>query len=335
LSYGVRNKDLNGNLRLIRLYNPFTRSFFRIEAARDFQYIFNGDAWINMIQRSNIYLNNSFGIAHGTELINGLYLFTDIDIAFRRSVSNYKLNNTIDSLFPDLLDNNRAVAFTPYNAFYGKVRLQYTPGQKYIRDAREKIILGSKWPTFYTTWRKGIPGMFKSTVDFNYLEFGMEQELNLGTLGIGKYNVKSGTFLSKKDLRLVDYQFQRRGDPLLFLNPNEAFQALDSTFPVFKRFYQTHYVQEFNGALLNKIPLLKKLQLREVAGGGFLYAPERNLKYAELFGGIERVFKLPFYPLIKFKLGVYVVGSVANQYNNPVHFKIGFTTWNRRDNKWY
>jgi hypothetical protein len=153
-------------------------------------------------------------------------------------------------------------------------------------------------------------------------------------MGNFRYNVKTGDFLTRKELKLLDYHFQRRGDPFLFMNPDDAFQALDSTFPVFQRFYQGHFMHEFNGALLNKIPLLKKLQLREMAGGGFLYAPERNLRYGELFAGIERVFKWPFNPLTKFKLGVYVVASAANQFANPVQFKVGLTTWNKRKNKW-
>ena len=118
------------------------------------------------------------------------------------------------------------------------------------------------------------------------------------------------------------------------MNPDPAFQALDSTFPLFQRFYQAHAVHEFNGALINKLPLFKLLGLREVAGGGFLYAPERNLKYYELFGGVERVFKWPLNPLMKFKLGAYVVTSVANRAANPVQFKVGFTTWDKFKNRW-
>ena len=334
LSYGFRNHDINGNFKFTRLYNPFNRAFYRLEVKRDFQYIFEGDAWINMINHNNFYLNNSIGIGHGQELANGFFLYTDLDIALRRSLADYKTSNKVDSIFPGLLDNDHAVNFEPYNAVYGKIRLQYTPFQKYIREPKEKIILGSKWPTFYTMWRKGIPGLINSKVDFDYLEFGIEQELKLGTAGVSYYTIKSGSFLNTNDLRLVDYQFQRRGDPLLFMNPNEAFQSLDSTFPVFHRFYQGHYIHEFNGAILNKIPILKKLQLREIAGGGFLIAPERNLQYGELFTGVERVFKWPFNPLYKFKMGVYVVGSVANQFKNPVQIKIGITSWDRLRNKW-
>jgi hypothetical protein len=334
LSYGFRNHDINGDIKFTKLYNPFTRAFYRLEVERDFEYIFEGDAWINMVKRNNFYLNNGIGLGHGQEILNGLFLYTDLDIAFRRSLSKYKTNDKIDSLFPDLLDNNNAVAFDPYNAVYGKIRLQYTPRQKYIREPKEKIILGSKWPTFYASWRKGIPGVLNSKVNFDYLEFGIEQELKLGTTGVSHYTIKTGSFLTTKDLRLVDYKFQRQGDPVLFMNPNEAFQSLDSTFPVFKRFYQGHYLHEFNGAILNKIPFLKKLQLREIAGAGFLIAPERNLHYAELFAGVEKVFKWPFNPLYKFKFGVYIVGSVANQFRNPVQLKIGITSWDRKRNKW-
>lgn len=335
LSYGVRNKDINGSFGLIRMYNPFNRGFFRVSGGREFQNIFRGDAWINQLKRSNIYLDEEVGVGHGLELFNGMFLYSDLDVAFRHSVSNYKTGDLVDSLFGDILDNNQPTPFDPYNAVYGKLRLQYTPGQKYIREPKEKIILGSKWPTFYTLWRKGIPGIARSKADFDYLEFGMEQQLKLGTAGVSSYTIKTGSFPNKKDLRLVDYQFQRQGDPILFLNPNEAFQALDSSFPVFKRFYQMHYLHEFNGFFINKIPFLKKLELREVAGGGFLIAPERNLRYAELFAGIERAFRWPFNPLARFKLGVYVVGSAANKFRNPVQFKIGITTWDWMRNRWF
>ncbi len=335
ISYGIRNHDVNGSIRFARLYNPIKRSYYTVVIERQFQFIFQGDAWINLLKRSNVYLNNNIGLGHSFEIVNGLYLFSDANIALRRSVSDYKTNSDIDSLFGDILDNNQAIYFKPYNALYGQVRLQYTPHQRYIREPKEKIILGSKWPTFYISWRKGIRGMLGSEVNFDYLETGMEQEIKLGLAGVSRYSIKTGTFVNRSDLRLVDYKFQRRGDPVLFLNPSEAFQSLDSTFPVFNRFYEAHYVHDFNGAIISKIPLLRKLQLHEVAGAGFLIAPERNLRYGETFAGIERVFKWPFNPLSKFKLGVYVVGSAANKFSNPVQFKIGVTTWDKVRNKWF
>lgn len=336
LSYGVRNKDLNGTAGFSRTYNTFNKGYYRVNLGKNFQYIYNGDAWVNMLKRSNVYLNNSVGVGHGIEIFNGFFVHNYIEMAFRRSVKNYKYGSLTDSLFngSGWLDNNVIQDFDPYNALYGSIRFTYTPAQRYIREPLQKTILGSKWPTFFLSLRKGVPNIFKSKVNFDYVEAGVEQTMRLGTIGVSKYEIKTGSFVNTTDLKPIDYHYQRRGDPIIFYNPHEAFQALDSTFPVFKRFYQGHYVHEFNGLLLNKIPLFKKLELREVGGGGFLVAPERNLRYGELFAGVERVFKWPFAAFSKFKLGVYVVSSASNLHTSPVQFKVGLATWNPRTNKW-
>jgi hypothetical protein len=87
--------------------------------------------------------------------------------------------------------------------------------------------------------------------------------------------------------------------------------------------------------LINRVPFLKELKLKEVAGGGFLIAPERNLRYVEFFAGLERAFKWPFDKLQKFKIGIYIVASAANRLNNPLQPKIGITNWDRSRDRWY
>ena len=335
ISYGFRNKDVNGKLDFRRLYDPLKLGVYSISIGRDFEYIYQWDSWINMLKRSNIYLNNSIKAGHDIELVNGLLLYKDFEIALRRSVSNYELNPRVDSLFGGLLPDNQPVDFEPYNAVYAQIRLEYTPWKKYIREPHEKISLGSKWPTIYGTWRKGIPRLFGSEIDFNYLEFGVKQQIKVGIAGNSYYNIRTGKFLTRKDLRIIDYQFQRSGDPFWFQHPERSFQALDSTFALFDRFYDAHYVHEFNGALINKIPFVKKLKLMEVAGAGFLIAPERDLRYAEVFAGLEKVITWPSNPISKFKLGFYLVASRANAFKNPIQFKVGLTTWDWRRNKWH
>ncbi|HEY1112988.1 MAG TPA: DUF5686 and carboxypeptidase regulatory-like domain-containing protein [Chitinophagaceae bacterium] len=334
LSYGLRNNDINGNVELYNRYDPFHSGYYSLSAGRDFAFIYEGDAWINMVKRNNIYLNNYVGAGTGREIVNGLVLSAEAQLALRRSVADYHTGRLVDSLFGDKLENNQAIAFDPYNALYGKLRLQYTPFQRYRREPGEKINLGSKWPTLYLQWEKGIAGPLQSKVDFDYLEAGLMQNINLGLAGVSRYTVKTGDYLNRKDLRFIDHKFQRRGDPVLYMDPHKSFQALDSSFALLNRFYEGHLLHEFNGLFLNKIPLFKKLQLREVAGAGFLLAPERDLRYAELFAGVERAFTSPFNPLDRFKLGVYVISSASNQFKNPVQFKVGFTTWDKRRNRW-
>ena len=332
LSYGIRNKDLKGNVDVTRMYNPFNRGYYAVNVGREFGTIFAGDAWINQLKRSNIFEHDHISVSHGVELTNGLFLINELQFAIRRSVEKYRTNDNWDSLVDHILTNNQAVAFEGYNSFYNSITLKYTPRQQYIREPKEKIILGSHWPTFYVNWKKGIPGVLGSAVNFDYLEFGLNQELKLGLAGISNYRLFSGSFYNTRDLRLVDYKWMRRGDPILFSNPTISFQALDSTFPAFKRFYEGHYLHHFNGAILNKIPVLKKLNLMEVAGAGILYLPERNLKYIEGFVGVEKILR---FWTEKFKFGVYIVGSAANQFNNPIQIKVGIEHFDKRKNSWY
>ena len=254
---------------------------FGIKAGRNFEFIYAGDAWVNVLKRSNIFLNNSLELNHEIEIFNGVTIMNTFEVALRRSVADYKVGNNADSLFG--IANDPPVEFDPYNATYNQVKLYFTPRMRYIREPKEKIHLGSRWPTFYVIWKKGIKGLLKSEIDFDYLEFGVEQNINFGVMGNTSYNAKTGDFLNTNDLRVIDYKFMRQGDPLFFNNPKYAFQALDSTFPVFDRYFQGNLVHEFNGALVNKIPFFKKLKIQEVAGGGMLITKERSLRYAEFF----------------------------------------------------
>jgi len=328
LSYGFLNRDLMGSLMVRHRYNPFSNGYITASAGREFDLIFFGDAYVNLFKRSNFFIKNSFEVEHGLEIVNGLVLRNKFDFALRESLDPSKLSRKYDPIL-DL--DNEPIQFEPYNAFYGSVTLEYTPFSMYIREPRQKLVLGSKFPTFYAKWRKGIPNIFQSDVDFDYVEFGLFQKLKLGLAGISQYRIFSGEFMTQKDLRYIDYKFISRGNPYLFNNPLLSFQALDSTFPIFRRFYEGHYIHHFNGSLINKIPFVKKLKLLEVAGVGALYVPERDLRYAEAFVGIEKI--IPLFRE-KFKLGAYYVTSIANKYNNPFQLKFGFDVFDKRRNSW-
>lgn len=332
LSYGIRNKDIKGRISFDKMYDPFRRAYYYINLGREFDYIFDNDSWISAFQRSNIYEKYSVNLENGFEISNGLYFKNNIEFQTRNSIENYKFNTKYDTLFRGAITNNKPVAFDRYNAFYTEFKLSYVPQQLYRREPKEKIIFGSKWPTFSVLWRKGIPGVLESKIDFDYLEFGINQKLKLGLVGVSEYGFVTGSFLRTKKLGIVDYKYMRRGDPLLFTEPSRNFQALDSTFPVFKRFYEGHYMHNFNGSIINKIPFFKKLNISEVVGAGVLFLTENNLKYVEGFAGLEKTFNILNE---KLKLGAYVVGSVANKYNNPLQFKIAVQYYNRTTKKWH
>lgn len=329
VSYGFLNHDFKGSATVTHRYNPFSNGYVTVSAGRDFDFIYTGDAYINLFRRSNFYIKNNFELGHGVELFNGFILRNKIEFAERQSLGNLKLSRKFDTLFTY---NNEPIKFEPYNTFYISTTIEYTPFSMYIREPRQKIVLGSKFPTIYATWRKGIPDVYHSVVDFDYVEAGVFQKLKLGLAGISQYRIMCGKFFSKKDLRYIDYKFISRGNPGLFNNPLTGFQALDSTFSVFNYFYEGHYIHHFNGSLINKVPYIKKLKLLEVAGGGFLLVPERKLRYVEAYVGIEKI--VPLFKE-KFKFGGYYVMSAANKYNRPYQLKLGLDIFDKRKNTWH
>ncbi len=329
LSYGWNNRDMMGTINFQHIYNPFSQGYYVVNLGKTFDLVFAGDAWVNLFRRSNFYIKKTIELEHGLELMNGLVLRNEVEFSRREPLTSLNLTYKYDSLFTF---NNEPIKFDPYNALYASVKLEYTPFQLYIREPRQKIILGSKYPTLYVKWRKGIPNIFNSDIQFDYLEFGLFQKLKLGLAGISQYQIFSGEFINHQNLKYIDYKFISRGNPFFFNNPLRSFQALDSTFPIFRRYYEGHYLHQFNGAIINKIPLIKKLNILEVAGGGILFAPERKLNYVEAYIGLEKIIRIW---RERFKIGFYAVGSLANKYNNPYQLKIGLDQFNKRTNSWY
>ena len=326
-NYGLYNQDLKGTVSVGRLYNPFNRGYWSASVGSDFGIINPNDAWIAIFKRSNFYAQDGGTLAHRVELVNGLYLGNEVEFTNRRSIANYKFDQSADS--GSLYGLNKAIDFPYYLALYAGVTLSYVPFQKYIREPNQKLILGSRWPELSVRYRKGINAL-GSSINFDYLEFAADQEFKVGLAGISRYRIVSGEFLSNKDLRLIDFKFQRRAGPIFFTNPLFSFQGIDSTYSTIKRFYEAHYFHRFNGALLNKIPLIKKLNLIECVGGGLLYTRERNMKYAEVFIGLEKVVKVW---KERFKIGFFYVMAASNQYSYTPQFKFTIEGYDARSNK--
>lgn len=335
ISYGFKNSDLKGELKVRKQYQPFRRGAYELNVGRTFQSLFQNGSWQDQLRRSGIYERDDIGAQHEMELLNGLYLVNRVDMSFRRSAERYKINtDSLEFLWGlyKIRPSDKPIEFAAYQGFFNTVKLNYTPQQKYIREPREKIILGSKWPTFSAMWRKGIPNFLGSQVDYDYVEYKVEHKVNLNLWGVLQYNFTTGKFYNRKLLKEPDFKFIRQGDALVFLKPTNTFQAMETSFPVFDRFYEFHLVHNFNGSIINRIPFMKKLKLQEIAGFGMFYSKEVDLRYFEGFVGLEKIAKL-FKD--RYKIGVYAVFSGSNQNNNLVQFKVSFEKFNRRRASWY
>lgn len=328
INYGFLNEDLKGSLYISHLYKPLKRSRYYIYGAREFQMINPNDAFINMFKRSNFYDQWRIQLGHTFEIVNGLYFANYLTYSERKDISKYKFLEIGDSIFGI---DNRPVTFDPHNSTELKLILSYTPFQQYIREPKEKIILGSKYPTFSLIYNQGVPKLLGSDVNFSYIQGTINQTINFGRLGIGKYTFSTGKFFDTTYLPIVDYKYQRRGDPFLLTNPLGNYQLLPRTFPTFHWYLEAHYWHSFNGFLTSAVPPFKKWNINASGGSSVLWAFENNTRHFEVYYGLNKVFK---FIRETFKVGIYYANGINNVGGYFQGFKISIEQYNVRDNSW-
>lgn len=327
IDVGLINNDIKGFSQVRYKYNPFNFGRVGIDFSHNFDIIRTYDAFSQILLRENFFESTSTGLFHDFEIVNGLYLQSNLSLTARRPISD---DIEFITWFDDAIGNNDPTDFTPYNALMGDITLSYVPFQKYMREPYRKVILGSKWPTFYMYYEKGINGLLKSDIDHDYLRFGIRQDFKIKTFGTSSYHVTSGKFLNAKGLRDIDYKFHRRSDPVWFSNPLFSFQDLDTSLPTLDWYFESHFIHHFNGALINKIPFMKKTRISTVAGCGYLFVPEHNWQHYEAYAGIERIFK---FSRRRLRIGVYGILSDGNQIQPRATYKISFALLDRRNMK--
>jgi hypothetical protein len=328
LNYGFRNQDLKGNLTVDFLYDPKKISSIRLNTGRYFGFVNQFATITDIARRSNFFEQEHLYLYHRTELFNGFYLRTGVQMINRSDLGDFQFSAIGDTLFGD---NNVALSFDPSFATEGVISIEYTPKQLYLQEPKEKIVLGSKFPTFTLLYKQAVPNLLGSNTNYKFAEISAQQTFNIGIAGQSEYKIAFGGFLDTTSLQIMDYRYMRGGDPFVFLPPMFGYQLIDSTFPVFNPFFESHYVHQFNGFLTSKIPGLKHLNIKTMAGGGFLYVPERKYQYAEVFGGLNRIFKIG---KERFRLGLYYVAARSNTQGFNTGFKISFEPYNAQTNTW-
>ena len=327
IDYGFRNSDVKGGFRIETLYNPKKLSRVIISHRKDFDFV-NQFATINdAFNRQNFFEQVSTNLYHRTELFNGFYISNSINRSLRKPLTNFEFNPRFDSTFVDNTPQN----FNINTDIRISVGITYTPKQLYISEPNQKIVLGSKYPTFNLNYQQSIPNIGGSITAVKEIELSMSQKFMVGIFGISQYSVSFGRFLDTTNIQIMDYKYQRGGDPFLFMPPMFAYQLIDSTFPTFRGYLETHYVHQFNGFLTSKVPLINKTGIRTMAGGGLLVVPERNYQYSELFAGVNRIFRIA---RNRVRLGIYYVVAQSNTQGFSTGFKFSIVPYNNASNSW-
>jgi hypothetical protein len=322
IDYGFANKDVKGKGGIGLTYDPkrFTRTFIRFG---DFYEMINNYASVStFLSRSNFARNRMFSIAQRTEIINGLYGELTYEYSDQQAIAGMKMDSWSQDIFGEL---NSPTEFQRYTKSEFKLQLTYRIRQPYTIRRGRKLVYYSPYPELSFVYRKGLPGLFGSEVNFDYLEIGAKNQRKLARLGDIKWNVQAGSFVNRNNLRLLEYKFFRGSDPFLFSDPLKSFQLMGPTLSTSTAYFRANVIHHFDGIIMSKIPLVNRLKITLAAGGGTLMIPDEDFAHIEVFGGIERVFRIRR-QLIRF--GAYAI-TADNTFDNPeFEFKFGISFFN-------
>lgn len=148
------------------------------------------------------------------------------------------------------------------------VRLKYARDETFIINDNNRISLGTfRWPTFLLSYTRGLEGPAGGDFDYHKLDVGVSQQLRMGFWGNMKYQVSAGHIFNDVPYTLLTSHIGNQQ----FVYTDIAFNTMNFFEFVSQSYAQVKVQHFFEGFVMNRIPLMKRLKWRLVATGSALF----------------------------------------------------------------
>ena len=255
LGYNFTRKEFYWSLNADFEYWPQKRGFFRLNVGNGNRIysskvldelkampdsIFNFDL-IHLDYFKDLYFN----FRHTLEVVNGLDISLGFSAHKRTAVepSRFVITGDYPMPPPEFMEKfkNTYISFAP------RIRVEWTPGLYYYMNGKRKINLRSLYPTFSVDYERGIKGVFKSTGEYERIEFDLQHQIRLGLMRNIYYRFGFGAFTNQDELYFVDFaNFSRHNLPVGWNDEIAGvFQVLDGRwYNSSRRYVRGHFTYE-------------------------------------------------------------------------------------------
>lgn len=149
--------------------------------------------------------------------------------------------------------------------------LRYAPHEKFYQGKLYRTPIPDRYPIYTLRYTQGIKGLVGGDYDYQNVVGNISKRFYLSQLGFTDVSTEGGYLFGKVPFPLLDIHRA---------NQSYAFQFQSFNLMNFQEFVSDHYASvtvdhNFNGFLFNRVPLLKKLKLREV------------VNFKSLWGGVR------------------------------------------------
>ena len=281
-----------GGMTTARLNKRWFGKFYVAYGTRDEKFKYMGQVEYSFVDKKihpNEFPVNSLRLMHRYDVdkLGQHYLYTNADNVFlalkrqkdnkmiylRETVLEYKLETQAGfsltasvqhlrheaSRFLPFIDGFKT-SFGHYNTAGFNITLRYAPGEKFYQTRSFRIPINQDAPVFTLSHTFMPRGFLGSDYTINKTEAGIQKRFWFSAFGYTDIILRAGKIWSK-----VPYP------ELLLPNANLSFTIQPESFALMNamEFVNDQYISWdvtywINGAILNRIPLLKRLKMREV-----------------------------------------------------------------------
>lgn len=191
--------------------------------------------------------------------------------------------------------------------FSGEIR--WAPNEQFYQGKVYRIPIINKYPIFTLRFIAGVKGVMNSEYNYQNISARFEKRAYMSQLGYSDLVFEGGYIFGKIPYPLMTVH---RANQTYAYQLN-SYNLMNFQEFVSDRFFAINIDHHFNGLFFNRVPLLKKLKLREVVSFKMLYGGVRNennpakdpslIKYP-LFEGVPTTFSLDKKPYIEGSVGV-------------------------------
>lgn len=244
-----------------------------------------------------LYNKEFAGATYGQDVGNNFYLkgtleyqqrkplFNTTDYTFIKNDDFYSSNNP---LFPD---DNLTPTFEQHHLTKMTVFAKIHFGNKYISRPDGKLnIRNDSYPTLTFGYENAFASN-KSKYEYQLITSQIRYDFeagNKGTLGI---NLKAGTFIQGDNISFIDYKHFNGNRT--HIGTSDRYLNVFNLMPYYsnstnKSYFEAHLEHNDKGYLMNKIPLLNKLNSTLVLGFHSLAVPDKK-PYTEFTVGLDNL----------------------------------------------
>lgn len=174
-----------------------------------------------------------------------------------------------DFYFLDKKSREYRSSFETMEARFG---LRYGRDEIIIINDNERVSLGpDTWPIVEVNFTKGLRWL-GGDMSYEKFSFYVYQRLKMGLLGVSRYEFDAGKIFGEVPYPILKNHL---GNGTLFYT-TAAFNTMNFNEFASDQYMSLRYRHFFEGFLLNRIPLMRKLKWRAVANANILFGSVRN-----------------------------------------------------------